>query len=305
MNKRGLGRGLDALFSGVSEADSGENVTEVTVADIVPNRFQPRREFDPDRLAELASSIKLYGVLQPIVVRRQDRGFELVAGERRFRASQIVGLKKIPALIRDYTDAEMTAVALVENLQRENLNPIEEAFAYRRLIEEFGFTQEEVSQKVGKSRPFIANTVRLLNLPLKIQDLVSRGTMTPGQARPLLVLPTAKLQEEAATEIVTHAFTAREAEELARQWGKKGSSKPRAKANMEIATGVEIGAVEDNLSAILGARVRIVEKEAGKGTISIEYYSVEELEHIVDRIVDVSQSDQIASIKKKGREFSV
>ena len=303
MNKRGLGRGLDALLSGISEADSGENVTEVAVVDIVPNRFQPRREFDPDRLAELASSIKLYGVLQPIVVRRQDRGFELVAGERRFRASQIVGLKKIPALIRDYTDSEMTAVALVENLQRENLNPIEEAYAYRRLIEEFGFTQEDVSQKVGKSRPFIANTVRLLNLPVTVQEYVSRGTMTPGQARPLLVLPTAKLQEEAATEIMTHAFTAREAEELARQWGKKGPNKLGAKKKAIIE--LEANGVEERLSELLGTRVRIAEREAGKGTISIEYYSTEELERIVGQIEGDGLIDPSDRKRRKGQAFSV
>lgn len=303
MNKRGLGRGLDALLSGVSEAASGENVTEVAVADIVPNRFQPRREFDPDRLAELASSIKLYGVLQPIVVRRQDQGFELVAGERRFRASQIVGLEKIPALIRDYTDSEMTAVALVENLQRENLNPIEEAFAYRRLIEEFGFTQEDVSQKVGKSRPFIANTVRLLNLPATVQEYVSRGTMTPGQARPLLVLPTAKLQEEAATEIITHAFTAREAEDLARQWGKKRPDKPETKKKASKDLG-ENG-VEERLGELLGTRVRIVEREVGKGAIFIEYYSMEELERIVEQIEGAGQTDSINRKRKKGTAFSV
>lgn len=303
MNKRGLGRGLDALLSGVSEADSGENVTEVAVADIVPNRFQPRREFDPDRLAELASSIKLYGVLQPIVVRRQDKGFELVAGERRFRASQIVGLKKIPALIRDYTDSEMTAVALVENLQRENLNPIEEAFAYRRLIEEFGFTQEDVSQKVGKSRPFIANTVRLLNLPVIIQEYVSRGTMTPGQARPLLVLPTAKLQEEAATEIMTHAFTAREAEDLARQWGKKGSVKQGTKK--KTSKDLEANGVEERLRELLGTRVRIAEREAGKGTISIEYYSTEEFERIVGQIEGGGLIEQNDRKRRKGQAFSV
>jgi len=305
MNKRGLGRGLDALLSGVSEADSGENVTEVSVSDIVPNRFQPRREFDPDRLAELASSIKLYGVLQPIVVRRQAQGFELVAGERRLRASQIVGLRKIPALIRDYSDSEMTAVALVENLQRENLNPIEEAVSYRRLIEEFGFTQEDVSQKVGKSRSVVANTVRLLNLPSAVQENVSRGTMTPGQARPLLVLPTAKLQEEAAAKIIANALTAREAEELARQWGKKSQGKPNRKSKTGKDKGEGTGEIGDRLSARLCTRVRIAEREAGKGTILIEYYSEEELERIVELIEDCRPQDPNDFKRSKGMAFSV
>ena len=157
MNKRGLGRGLDALLPGNGIQSNGDDNYEIPVNEISPNRFQPRKDFDPERLAELVESIKLYGVLQPVVVRRLDSGYELVAGERRWRASQMAGMSNIPAVVRIYTDTEMTAVALVENLQRENLNPIEEAFAYRRLIDEFGFTQEEVSRKVGKSRPFIAN----------------------------------------------------------------------------------------------------------------------------------------------------
>ncbi len=226
MNKRGLGRGLDALLAVGHEVDRGENLTLVPVGEIAPNPYQPRRDFDENRLSELADSIKMYGVLQPIVVRRYNDGYQLVTGERRWRASKIAGLRVVPAVVRDYSDTEMPAVALVENLQRENLNPIEEAIAYRRLIDEFGFTQEEVSQKVGKSRSFIANTVRLLNLPTAIQEYVSRGTMTPGQARPLLVLPTPQMQIEAAGEVVNRALTARGAEELARNWNAKKTKQP-------------------------------------------------------------------------------
>ena len=303
MNKRGLGRGLDALLSGDYPADHLENVNEVAVADIVPNRFQPRKEFDPDRLAELAESVKLYGVLQPVVVRRRDQGYELVAGERRWRASQIAGLKVIPALVRDYTDTEMTAVALVENLQRENLNPMEEAIAYRQLIDEFGFTQEEVSRKIGKSRSFIANSVRLINLPTVVQEYVSRGTMTPGQARPLLVLPTLELQEEAAAKILTQALTARDAEELVRQWGKKTVAKPKMEKKESLAsTGKVVG---EHLSALLGTRVLVTERVAGSGTITIEYYSAEELQRILDYIEGNPVTEPVGRARNKGAAFSV
>ena len=303
MNKRGLGRGLDALLSGDYPADHLENVNEVAVADIVPNRFQPRKEFDPDRLAELPESVKLYGVLQPVVVRRRDQGYELVAGERRWRASQIAGLKVIPALVRDYTDTEMTAVALVENLQRENLNPMEEAIAYRQLIEEFGFTQEEVSRKIGKSRSFIANSVRLINLPTVVQEYVSRGTMTPGQARPLLVLPTLELQEEAAAKILTQALTARDAEELVRQWGKKTVAKPKMEKKESLAsTGKVVG---EHLSALLGTRVLVTERVAGSGTITIEYYSAEELQRILDYIEGDPGTEPVGRVRNKGAAFSV
>lgn len=303
MNKKGLGRGLDALLSGDYADAPRENVSELLVSQIVPNRFQPRKEFDPDRLAELAESIKLYGVLQPIVVRSQNDGYELVAGERRWRAAQLSGLKVVPALIRNYSDSEMTAVALVENLQRENLNPMEEAFAYRRLIDELGFTQEEVSQQVGKSRSFIANSVRLINLPMVIQEYVSRGTMTPGQARPLLVLPTPELQAEAASKILVNSFTARESEELARQWSKKAVAKSNPRKNL-VSEDAE-KEIEERLSVLLGTRVRVSEREAGKGSITIEYYSAEDFQRILEQIEGVMAQDASGKNRRNTSAFSV
>ena len=303
MNKKGLGRGLDALLSGDYADDVRENVSEVAVSEIVPNRFQPRKDFDPERLAELAASIKTYGVLQPIVLRKTSDGYELVAGERRWRASQLCGLTAIPALIRNYTDTEMTAVALVENLQRENLNPMEEAFAYRRLIDEFGFTQEEVSQQVGKSRSYIANAVRLINLPTVVQEYVSRGTMTPGQARPLLVLPTPELQTEAAAEILTHSLTARDAEALARQWSKKPVAKGDAKKR--AAAVVVHQELESRLSARLGTRVHVTGKENGKGSITIEYYSEEDLNRILEQLEGEPETEPSGYKRRKTAAFSV
>ena len=302
MNKRGLGRGLDALLPGNGIQNNGEDNYEIPVHEISPNRFQPRKDFDPERLAELVESVKLYGVLQPVVVRRLDSGYELVAGERRWRASQIAGLVNIPAVVRNYSDTEMTAVALVENLQRENLNPIEEAHAYRRLIDEFGFTQDEVSQKVGKSRPFIANAVRLLNLPPAIQEYVSRGTMSPGQARPLLVLETAEMQVEAAAEIVTNSLTAREAEELSRKMSRRNLTKPKKKNNSQD---VDEQNLEERLGGVLATKVRIRSQGAGRGLIEIEYYSAEELLRIVEKIDGAPESELDGRNRRRSSVLSV
>ena len=299
MNKRGLGRGLDALLSGDRDFERGESLMLLPVKDISPNPFQPRREFDPERLEDLASSIRLYGVLQPVVVRTSGTGYQLVTGERRLRASQLVGLREIPAVLRDYSDVEMNAVALVENLQRENLNPIEEAIAYRRLIDEFGFTQEELSEKVGKSRPFIANTVRLLNLPPTVQEYVSRGTMSPGQARPLLVLPTATLQVEAAKEIVSRALTARGAEELAKKMQNKKqiAAEQKRKGRTVDAACDE---AESKLGLLLGTKVQIVARENGGGTIVIECYSAEELQRVYECLSGVEEVSKRQQKRRSG-----
>ena len=303
MNKRGLGRGLDALLSGGRDFDRGESLLQIQVKDISVNPFQPRREFDEERLEDLASSIRLYGVLQPIVVRRIEGAYQLVTGERRWRASQLAGLKEIPAVLRDYTDVEMTAVALVENLQREDLNPIEEAIAYRRLIDEFGFTQEEVSAKVGKSRPFIANTVRLLNLPAVVQEYVSRGTMTPGQARPLLVLPTTEMQIEAAEEILSRAMTARGAEELAKKMASKKTKQSNQKRLMRISDNDYNAAVEQ-LGRVLGTKVQIVERDGGGGTIMIECYSAEEMQRVFDCLTSAGDAT-VRSAPSRSARLSV
>ena len=300
MNKRGLGRGLDALLSGDRDFERGESLMLLPVKDISPNPFQPRREFDPERLEDLASSIRLYGVLQPVVVRTSGTGYQLVTGERRLRASQLVGLREIPAVLRDYSDVEMNAVALVENLQRENLNPIEEAIAYRRLIDEFGFTQEELSEKVGKSRPFIANTVRLLNLPPTVQEYVSRGTMSPGQARPLLVLPTATLQVEAAKEIVSRALTARGAEELAKKMQNKKQIDVEQKRKGRTVDAA-CDEAESKLGLLLGTKVQIVARENGGGTIVIECYSAEELQRVYECLSGVEEVSKRQQKRRSGK----
>lgn len=280
---RGLGRGLDALFStaATETEEEKEQVSSIAVKEIVPNQFQPRRLFDEEALAELTQSIQQYGVLQPIVVRRTLKGYELVAGERRWRASQKAGLSVIPAVVREYTDSEMTEIALIENLQREDLNPIEEAVAYKMLMEKFGLTQEEVARKIGRSRSLIANTIRLLNLPPAVQEYVSRGTLSMGQARPLLALENLDLQLEAAEMIIEEDLSARDAEELIKRMGKT-KHKPKTEV-VEKDREIFVVEAEDRLKLILGTQVKIKPGKL-KSKIEIEFYSADDLDRIIETL---------------------
>lgn len=302
MSKRGLGRGLDALFNAPNPGqmdDGGEPINEIAIKAIIPNQHQPRRDFDEEALAELAQSIKQHGIIQPVVVRKILTGYELVAGERRWRASQIAGLKQLPAVIREYTDAEMMEIALVENLQRQNLNVIEEAVAFRRLIEEFGLTQEEVAQKIGRSRSMIANLVRLLNLQPEVQDFVSRGTLSMGQARPLLALESPEIQINAANQIIEEDLSARDAEELVRRLAAKRPTKnvePKPEAIMEDDQ-FFVNEFEDRLKVILGTKVRIKPGKL-KSKIEIEYYSNEDLERLMEML---SREQQGSTPKFQGQ----
>lgn len=276
IKQRGLGRGLDAL---IPQAVSEESSNEIAVDQIKPNKFQPRRVFDEEVLGELSQSIQQYGVLQPVIVRKTLAGYELVAGERRWRASQKAGLKSIPAIIREYTDAEMTEIALIENLQRENLNPIEEGMAYRRLMEEFGLTQEEVARKIGRSRSLIANTIRLLNLPSVVQEYVSRGTLSMGQARPLLSLENEELQREAADMIIAEGLSARDAEELVKKFGL--TPKKFEEKVAEQPKEIFVVDAEERLKLLLGTQVKIKPGKL-KSKIEIEFYSSDDLDRILE-----------------------
>ena len=212
--KGGLGRGLGALLTQTAAQynKTQDTVVEIEVELIVPNRYQPRREFDIEALNELAESIKTYGILQPLIVRRIGDGYELIAGERRLRASKMVGLVKVPAIIREYTDAQMSEISIIENVQRENLNVIEEAQAYERLIKEFGHTQEVVAVKIGRSRSHISNILRLLKLVPEVRELVSKGQLTLGQARPLLAIENPIIQKQAAEMILSEGLSVRKVE---------------------------------------------------------------------------------------------
>jgi len=286
MVKRGLGKGLGALIPTpeVVEYNPEQDVVlEISVEEIIPNSFQPRKEFDPEKLQELASSIQEHGVIQPVIVRPRlnNTGYELVVGERRLRACKMIGLEKIPAVIKTLSDQEMTEIALIENIQRENLNPVEEAKAYKRLIEEFGLTQEEVAKKVGKSRPFVANFLRLLQLPSDILDLLADGKVTVGHVRPLLSLVNESLQRQVVKEILERNLSVRETEETVKKIIKDKTSKRILKKKNTPPVFLDL---QEQLQNKFGTKVLI--KDSGKrGKIEIEYYNYDDLQRIIDMIV--------------------
>ena len=296
----GLGKGLGALLKNTDDAK--DKIQLVPVSDIQANPFQPRKEFDVEALEELMNSIKEYGVLQPLLVRKLLHGYELIAGERRLRASKLAGLEKVPVLVRNYTDAQVTEIALIENLQRCDLNAIEEAEAYDRLLTEFGLTQEILAQKVGRSRSHIANFLRLLRLAPRVQEYIINGSITMGQAKPLLALEEESLQLEAAEYIIAEDLSAREAEELV----KKIEKSPTYLADREEGQEREAAAdksreifvveAEDRLKLLLGTNVKIKPGKK-KSKIEIEFYSAEDLDRIIETLTEEAKrlpSQQIA-----------
>ncbi|HBE79122.1 MAG TPA: hypothetical protein DDW65_15310 [Firmicutes bacterium] len=288
MNKtRGLGKGLGALIPELAEENQNlETQLEVNINDIQTNPYQPRKEFTDDKLNELAESIRIHGIIQPLLVREIGNKYQLIAGERRLRAAKLVGLNEVPVVIREMTDQAMMEVALVENLQREDLNPIEEADAYQRLINEFQLTQDDIAKKVGKSRPAIANTLRLLNLPNEIQSDLARGTLTMGHARSLLSLKTAEEQKRIWSQIQIQELSVRETEELIRQFNSpppvsRETKKPAIKTiSSKDPNMIE---VEDELQQVLGTKVMIKPTGVG-GKIEIDYYSSEDFERICEKL---------------------
>ena len=278
MNKKKLGRGLGELLGDALD-DTGR-VMEIAVRDISPNPWPPRRVLPKESLPALAESIKENGLIQPVVVRQKKDGtYELAAGERRWRAAKLAGLETIPAVTQDYDDRSMAEMALVENLQREDLNPVDEGLAYQKLMDAYGLTQEDISRKVGKSRPYVANMVRLLALPEEVKDFLSKGQLTAGQARPLLGLGSDAEKVQLARRIVKEGLSARRVEEIIRQ-GRESKPKdnpPPAETFMK--------AVEEKLGLSVGSKVRIrigKGKNAHKGTISISFSNDEEFQRIAD-----------------------
>lgn len=279
--RRALGRGLSALIPEAPPSHSGEHQTEVDLDRLIPNRLQPRTVMDQAKLDELSRSIQSSGVIQPILVRRVDGDtFEIVAGERRWRAAQQAGLLRIPVVVRDVPDDKLLELALIENLQRENLNPIEEAEAYRRLIDEHALTQEQVAAAVGKDRATVANYVRLLGLPPDVRADVAAGTLAMGHARALLGLTESAAQRRAAREVVARGLSVRETEGLVRQLGRPAASRPVASPPQ---LDVHTEAAQDRLRVALGTRVRIV-RRGRTGRIEIDFSSESELQRLFEHL---------------------
>lgn len=281
MSRQALGRGLRALIPQAEEAGH-EEIRQIQVSEVHPNPYQPRRSFDEESLGELAASIREKGVLQPVTVRQKGQVFELVAGERRWRAAQLAGLSVIPAVIRQLSDREVMEIALIENLQREDLNPIEEAEAYEVLMREFDLTQEEVAKAVGKGRPTVANRLRLLRLPDAVREWVAGGQLSAGHAKILVVM-----DEEQATEIgrrcVVEGWSVRELEEFL-EVGVKTSGGRRQKQPEVRRKNPLIRELEERLQGALGTKVKVKDRK-GKGKIEVEYYSTEELNRILEVIL--------------------
>ena len=275
---KGLGRGLGALMGDVSlQSQEGGSVT-LPLAQIQPGLDQPRKHFDQDSLAELADSIREHGILQPLTVRRLSSGYyQIIAGERRWRAAKLAGLTEVPALIIEADDRKVMELALIENLQREDLNPVEEALGYETLIREYGLTQDGVARRMGKSRPAVANALRLLTLPPKARALLEEGNLSAGHARAVLAAP-APVQEALAEQIVREGLSVRQAEQLAKKLAAKKPPKARPAADPEAA--LYLRDAEKSLSGRLGRRVRILPGRK-KGRVELEYYNEEDLEALL------------------------
>lgn len=282
MAKKGLGRGLNALLqsdepiSSEVKVQGKETVSELKIMDIEPNTTQPRKDFDDEKISELADSIKEHGVITPILVQKSENGFyKIIAGERRWRASKLAGKKTIPAIIKDYNKEEFYEVSLIENLQRQDLNPVEEALGYKRLMDEFGFTQEEVAKKLSKSRSSVANSLRLLNLEKEVMELLREGKISTGHAKVLLGLSDKKRQIALSKEVAEKELSVRQLENLI----KADTQKPKKEIKKDLNLRLAFEDAEKRFSNIFSTKVQIVDKK-GKGKITIDYYSKEDLDRI-------------------------
>jgi len=276
MVKKGLGRGLGALLATDDIENNG--ILEIKINDIEPNTNQPRKNFDDEKLSQLAESIKQHGVVQPIIVKKEGDIYRIVAGERRWRAARIAGLTTIPVIVKELTNKQLMEVALIENLQREDLNPIEEAEAYNRLITEYNMTQEEISKTIGKSRSAVANSLRLLNLCEEVLEYLKNGELTSGHARCLVPIEEKESQIKIAKVIIEKQLSVRETEKLVKRFlsKKTGQKKPR----QELENIIEI---EEKFTKVFGTKVKLMHGKK-KGKILIEYYSNEELERIIELV---------------------
>lgn len=291
MAARGLGKGLDALIPNVAADSNSKNKTDrkmekkeqetvVKITKIEPNREQPRKNFDEEALQELADSIQQFGLLQPILVQDRKTYYEIIAGERRWRAAKLAGLKEVPVIVRNYTDQEIVEISLIENIQREDLNPIEEALAYKRLLTEFNLKQDEVAERVSKSRTAVTNSMRLLKLCDKVQQMIVDDSITTGHARALISIEDPEEQHKIAQKIVNEKMSVRDVEKLVKDWNKPQKIKkiPAEDKGLEII----YQDLAEKLKQTLGTKVSIASKGDGSGKIEIEFYTHDDLDRITD-----------------------
>lgn len=302
VKKSGLGKGLDSLIKDNSSAKktaaantSSENKTEemksgeqmMKINMVEPNRDQPRKKFEEDALLELADSIKQFGVLQPLLVRKRKDYYEIIAGERRWRAAKMAGVKEVPVIIKDYTEQEIVEIGLIENIQRENLNPIEEAMAFKKLLEEFNLKQDEVAERVSKSRTAVTNSMRLLKLDERVQEMIVDDMISTGHARALLAIDNKEQQYDLANKIFDEKLSVRETEKLVKEI--KNPKKPKMKKKVE--NEFVYTDLENRMKEVMGTKVNISSKGNGKGKIEIEYYSDDELERMFEMIMSIRKDD--------------
>ena len=302
VKKSGLGKGLDSLIKDNSSAKktaaantssenkaeemkSGEQMTRINMVE--PNRDQPRKKFEEDALLELADSIKQFGVLQPLLVRKRKDYYEIIAGERRWRAAKMAGVKEVPVIIKDYTEQEIVEIGLIENIQRENLNPIEEAMAFKKLLEEFNLKQDEVAERVSKSRTAVTNSMRLLKLDERVQEMIVDDMISTGHARALLAIDDKEQQYDLANKIFDEKLSVRETEKLVKEI--KNPKKPKMKKKVE--NEFVYTDLENRMKEVMGTKVNISSKGNGKGKIEIEYYSDDELERMFEMIMSIRKDD--------------
>ena len=302
IKKKGLGKGLDSLIpdnksmksvtsektvESKEDAAAKSGVQVMKINEVEPNRDQPRKNFDEDALLELSDSIKQFGVLQPLLVRKRKDYYEIIAGERRWRAAKLAGVKEVPVIEKEYTDQEILEIGLIENIQRENLNPIEEAMAYKRLLEEFNLKQDEVAERVSKSRTAVTNSMRLLKLSDKVQQMIIDDMISTGHARALLAIDDPELQYTLANKIFDEKLSVRETEKLVKEI--KNPKKPKEKK--PVANSFIYQDLEEKMKSVFGTKVSIASKGKGKGKIEIEYYSDDELEHLFDMMMSIKRGE--------------
>ena len=302
IKKKGLGKGLDSLIpdnnsmksvtsektvESKEDAAAKSGVQVMKINEVEPNRDQPRKNFDEDALLELSDSIKQFGVLQPLLVRKRKDYYEIIAGDRRWRAAKLAGVKEVPVIEKEYTDQEILEIGLIENIQRENLNPIEEAIAYKRLLEEFNLKQDEVAERVSKSRTAVTNSMRLLKLSDKVQQMIIDDMISTGHARALLAIDDPELQYTLANKIFDEKLSVRETEKLVKEI--KNPKKPKEKK--PVANSFIYQDLEEKMKSVFGTKVSIASKGKGKGKIEIEYYSDDELEHMFDMIMSIKRGE--------------